>query len=347
MPEDLPGQEKSQTVEQLQTAAHNFDDGMQKLINRYYQIVPEKFKPRGTEFFRWSYVGSTKLLLSCVPEELHTKLARFNTMAVLLNAMIDDLADLVQNPELVMEALAQLQSEQKPSLKIAGPYLSYLGLIHDVRVYLVAKSQNWESRKQWYPALKRFLQRYQMAMLASIKHNQRIILGDPSLTWINLDRYIIDMSPPIHTGLFILFNLMMSSPAPQEEMATIEHIMSLADQYMVMANWLATWQEEVVECDYSSGVIAYTIEQGYLEGTTLSSCSRAEIKQIIQTANPEREFFTRMKGTLGAIRTLSSEVSHFDVNAYADALNSVAWMHLDHSNMLKHGVSEVDKTTKV
>lgn len=326
------------TARRLAKASDRFDPEMRGLIDRYYDSIPEGLEPRGRAFFDWSYVGSEMLVLSCVPPARVESLCRCNTLAILLNAMVDDLADLIGDRDLVDAAIARLSSGRTDPPAIAPRFRPYVDMIGDLYGFLADRLRPWPSRVQWTPARRRWLRRYRVAMHRSLDHNARIHAGDGDLTWLDLDRYIVDMSPPIHTGIFLLMNLMASAEAPKRELVAIERVARLSEQYMVMANWLATWEVEVAQGDFSSGTVALAIERGSLDGPRIASGDGDSIRRGIATCDPQRAFSLRMQGTLSALRSLASGIDHFDLDRYADDLEKVAQLHFDHRDMLKHDV---------
>ncbi len=309
-------------------------DALGYFLERYYCVLPDGFEPRSRRLFDWSWEGSRLLRLSSVPPAADDELFATNVLAVLLNVMVDDLADTVGDHALTERALLLLGKDAVRSAR-AGfnpAYQPYLELIWQIRGVLAAKLASWPQHSIWQVDLQRFVGRLTQAMRLGAEVQEKLQHGAGELP--DFATYQRRAAPAIHTFVYGLLNLMWLPETAARERRAVLTVLHHGERYMVMSNWLATWVAEVEAGDFTSGVVLWAIHAGVVEHHGLPRLCPQTLRQKIEKSEFRTVFKRRMADSLARLARFA-ELQTFSVPDYIRALRQVHALHLDHHHMLK------------
>ncbi len=105
---------------------------------------------------------------------------------------------------------------------------------------------------------------------------------------------------------FMNIDLMASPEFSREDLATVRELFWKAQEMGRVCNWIATWEREVHEGDYSSGVIIRAIQEGVIEPGDIEDHPEAVI-ETIKRSNIEERFIDEWF-------ELYNQVDEFDEN---------------------------------
>lgn len=132
------------------------------------------------------------------------------------------------------------------------------------------------------------------------------------------------------------------SPAfDRGELADLRRVVAEAQAMTRIGNWVATWEREVAEGDFSSGVIAYALEEGIVSPGDLRAVRADDgdrdgqwLIETVRSHGLERRFVGRYLAVRGAASSYDAELATVDVADYLDGVEQVMGYYLDDDRRL-------------
>lgn len=324
---------------------------LSEFIAAYYQAVPSSLVPRDPRLFSWSWHASRRLRFSAVPQKTAEELYEVNVIAILLNVMLDDLADQPgswagEQPGQENRCAPTDDSPLAHALGIVatggrwrpmgGAFDGYLSLMTDLRSHLRRRLSTWPMCRPWAPDVARWVTRLTVAMRIGAHWNRHLTLPQRTdgLAWTFTD-FVAAMAPPIQTYFYGLLNLMLLEEDVQAQSPAILRVLLAGEQYLVMSNWLATWEVEVADRDFTSGVVFWALERQVVSRHHLRNDDPLSIVRRLRQSAFRRDFSTAMARFMDQILNQRHRVSAFDVGGYMDGLQRAHDLHQRHREMLK------------
>jgi len=297
-----------------------------QLIQEYENIGGER------DIFLWKWLryltGSRDpgFMFSTVPKEYTSSVADVKTTLILFIALIDDLADKYKNKQLLKE-------EMKIPFNKSEISFGYIKNEKELNLLKFTMSV-WdyvESTLKTYPNYQEFRDIFEFdvkQMLNSVYHS---CIVNTNLSSINL------MEANIYGGhnmaIFLCADIdFMASPTfDKSELPWMREIIWNAQQMARIGNWISTWERELWENDFSSGMFAYSIINDIITINELSSkdeTKKMEVIKKIKNSNVESYFLKEWKKDYEAITNLKSKVNSLDVDSYLKGLEQILKFHL-------------------
>lgn len=137
------------------------------------------------------------------------------------------------------------------------------------------------------------------------------------------------------TFLLADIDLMYSTGFDRSELGAVRRAIWHAQQMARIGNWISTWERELEEGDYSSGVIVRSLEQNTIEPTELEALRTDsdeellnELFQKIHAEGIEADLLERWRWEKSEVQDLESEITSVDVAELVDGFDHVLETHL-------------------
>jgi len=312
-------------------------ENAQKLLKEIYQVrIPSLFKEFTSEYyniggtrneFLWKWVHKLTtsrnpgFMLSCVPKEFAEKAALVKDLLVLDVVISDDVADKHKNNQLLM-ALLKVPFEDK----LTGSVSSDVNLSKKIwkeSAALLKKAPRWndfreifmyDMKQTWNSFLYSYVVNTNLAML---NYTETKIYG-------------------AHNMIFYLFadiDLMFSPTFEINELPLLREAVWEGQQMARIGNWLSTWERELKETDFSSGVFGHAVSEGIITPSELEKSISdpkiaEEIKQKIKSNDIERNLLEEWELHRDNVLKLASKVNSIDLREYVGGLELLLKYHL-------------------
>lgn len=119
------------------------------------------------------------------------------------------------------------------------------------------------------------------------------------------------------------------------EMATLRQVVERAQRMARIGNWITTWERELAEGDFVSGVVVYALENDIVTVDELMALRGSprpetvdELASTIRANAVEGVFLTQWREELARARRLEGDVRSVDLGSYLDGLETVMEYHL-------------------
>ncbi len=251
---------------------------------REYEVVGN----RNVYLWRWCLHGLRLTTLPCVESALRASLCETKLLAVMLGVMLDDIADLGGNRQL-LKLLNEVVAEDKTvDLSAFNSQEQAYG-----RFTVRLSSATW-SRLRQYPGFEQF------AELLMYDHRQIVNAMDYSsllnqdLALVNLVEHDAYSPHNMQMMSFATMDLMGSRGFDRRELGRLCAVIWHAQSMGRIGNLLSTWQREVKVRDFTSGVFARALQQGDLEVDDLECSPTDAIEQAIQRGSHDAYFIERL-----------------------------------------------------
>jgi hypothetical protein len=268
----------------------------------------ERIGQRGNYIWKWCLHGVELTTLSCVPPSLRADVCDTKVMAGMLNVLIDDVADCKGRESLLAE-LFKLTYNGRPRLRtFTASERRYGQLACDVW------SAFW-SRVKRYPCYDPYaaLLQFDLAQLFNTVRYSHLVNSNPYI--LNVVEH--DDYSPQGMGLlsFAMVDLMCSPDFNVTDLGRVREAMWHAQWMARIGNLVTTWQREVKDRDYTSGVFAHAVANRDITIEELLSSEPEQIASAIERGGHESYFLGRWQQHRRHVERLIPHVKSVDIRA--------------------------------
>ncbi|NEU55808.1 outer membrane protein assembly factor BamD [Halorussus sp. MSC15.2] len=123
-------------------------------------------------------------------------------------------------------------------------------------------------------------------------------------------------------------DLMYSPALPTDDLAQLRRMVWQAQMMARIGNWVATWEREIRETDFSSGPVVHALEEGLLTYDELERLRedpeyREEVVERLRDADVDAAFFERWQGHYEELERLAADLSTIDATSYVEGMETV------------------------
>ena len=130
-------------------------------------------------------------------------------------------------------------------------------------------------------------------------------------------------------------DLVHSPNFDRTELSTLRRVIDHAQRMARIGNWITTWERELFERDFTSGIIVHAMENDVVTLAELRSIQENEtetdVKMLIETIDDhaiEKVFLNQWHEELAAARELADDIDSVDIEDYLDGIEVVMEYHL-------------------
>lgn len=254
-----------------------------KLPPKLQKWAREYEKIGGRDGFIWKLFLKAKREINCMPvkKPYRAPLMEINFLITMFVVLLDDVADKNQNKKLLNKLI------KVPLMKNSAKYGKFNKKEKD---YLSFTVKVWERINQLViksPLYEKFKDMFKRDINQMIRAINRDCFINKNHCAINKTDYWLH-SP--HAMQFIIgaaVNLMHLSVFVPRELKIVGEIAWQGQKMARVGNCVSTWEREINDNDFSSGVFAYAIDSGTLTVQDLTNANRAEIIKKIKKADIE------------------------------------------------------------
>jgi hypothetical protein len=270
----------------------------------------------------WARRGVEITRLTCVEPSLEDEVGDTKVLGVMLDVMLDDVAD-HQKDLAFLEHLLNL-------LETGGQELSG-SLLPNQRAYARFTIDIWneiQRRVRAFPRHAEFaeLLQFDYRQLFNVMRFSRLMNEYPEM--FNLVEHDLYLPHNMHMMVSSTMDMMCSPRFDRSEMGAVREAVWKGQCMGRIGNMTTTWQREIGEDDFTSGVFARALACGDLKVTDLWSGNREYIESVIRGRKHEEHFLERWQTYRREILALASRCRSVDLNQLVDGLQKLICLHL-------------------
>lgn len=271
--------------------------------------------------WRWMYELLPSFRLSCVPDRHGPTVRSTKTLLTIFITVLDDIAEHEQDQATFEQARNIPLPDQ--STKIDHPSVDSESLEFAARVWGVI-----EERLEVAPRYDEFVDPLYFDLrrtFAAMDHS-RLLANQPDLA--NLpEAYACDAHNMVMFP-YANIDLMHSPEFDRSDLgslrATILDLQCLAR----IGNWVTTWEREVHEGDYSSGVVIDGIESDVIDREELKRESSGTLVERLECAGIEDQFYVEWSKRFDLLEEELATAESVDLEALLSGMEEVFEFHL-------------------
>lgn len=279
---------------------------------------------RNGYLWTWCRRGVEITTLSCVPESQADYLADTKVLGVMLDVLLDDVADESKSGELLESLLSIPDSSPSGREEIQT-------LPSEVRDYAELTLSVWneiQNRVQQFPRYTEFAAALQFdyRQLFNAMRYSLLLNNDPSL--LNLTEHDLYLPHNMHMMISATMDVMCSPDFDHRELGTLREAVWRSQYMGRIGNLVTTWEREIKEDDYTSGVFAAAMTAGSLSPEKLTSPNRAEVEQAIRDGRHEEFFLKRWEQCRQELLLMQPRLRSVDLGQMVAGLEKLICLHL-------------------
>ena len=225
--------------------------------------------------------------LPCVAPEYFEDVCDTKVLGVMLDVMWDDVADQDGDSSLLQKLL---------SIPFREGELDFSQFTPAEQAYAAFTRRIWseiETRARRYPRFAEFadLLRFDYDQLCNVMQYSHLLNAMPEL--LNLTEHDLYTPHNMHIMICSTFDLMCSPGFDRLELGRLREVIWHAQWMGRIGNLVTTWQRELKERDFTSGVYASAVSSGDLTTSDLREADPAWIEAAILAGGHEDVFFRR------------------------------------------------------
>lgn len=235
--------------------------------------------------WQWGYGAAWLTTLDGVQDPDHV--CRTKVATIMLNGLVDDLADKFHNAELCDKAHGMLlrgrNFEEVAKDLEDDRWRSYFRLISDIWFSIEARLKTYLNYESLKPVLRfDFEQLFNAMRYACLANTVR--------SFSNLTEYFLYQPPNMNVMLHGTIDLMNHPAFDINELGKVRTILWKAQKLARIANALSTWRRELHEKDLSNPILAYAFEQGLVTMDDFDQEDMENIEEKISRAGYHLKF---------------------------------------------------------
>jgi len=298
------------------------------------QVFAKDYEKMGGErpLFLWkwcwdlTYARKPGFMLSCVPEDNRYLSALAKSSLIFTVTVTDDISDVYKNKELLdvmlkvpfeeIEIPSDFKPQEQHRVKIEKDSWKKT-------VEILSRSPRWEEFKEIFTF---DLKQTWNTFLYAYTVNKNVDM----LNYLEAKIY------GSHNMMFYLFadiDLMFSPEFDANDLPLLREAVWEGQQMARIGNWLSTWEREIREADFSSGVFGYAVSKGILTPSELQKANSdseiaESVKQKIKKNEVEKKLLEEWEAHRANILKLAPRVKSVDLKEYVEGLELLLKYHL-------------------
>ncbi len=301
-----------ETVKKIQLSP-----GLQKWVREY-----EKVGERSEFIWKWLCRMLSIIQLPIISQKYRKSLLEIKVFVVMFMVQLDDVADKKQNWNLLNELL-KIPLEQN--------YIELRRLKSEEKQYLIFTQKLWNyitKRIKRYPKYKELKEvfSYDISQVLNAMKYSYLVNKNPYL--INKTEYWLYL--PYNMGFFLYFDLdLMCSPNFNfKVLGPMREIIWKAQNMARIGNWVSTWEREIKDKDFTSGIFAYAIDSRAITVDDLRKGAKSKIIKKIKQLKIEKKLLKEWERCYFDIEKLGKKIKTLDTKEFLSRFEKLMTSHL-------------------
>ena len=278
---------------------------------------------RGRFLWQWCLRGVDLTTLPCVLPELRQHVIETKMLSILFGTLIDDIADREQDREMLEMAISMASDDWSEERLELWDSRRRTGLEVIARIW----SEVW-SRCKIYPRFVEYEQllRFDNAQILNAMRFALLVNQRPSL--LNVLEH--DLYQPHNMQIMFMPSLdLTASPAFNlDDLGHAREVFWHAQRMGRIGNMITTWEREVLDRDFTSGIFAHAIHNKVLNADDLRNLPAHEIMSLLESAECQEQFVREWTHHRDQMALKIRNVRSVDLSPYLQGFQELIKFHL-------------------
>ncbi|HEX6984828.1 MAG TPA: hypothetical protein VF170_05600, partial [Planctomycetaceae bacterium] len=309
-----PPERIRQEIEEM--SRHDLSPYMRRWAEGYARVGR-----RNPYLWTWCRQAVRITTLPCVEPALRDDAGDVKTLGVMFDVMLDDLADRGGDDRLLEELLALPLGRAADLSGCPAADRAYAEFTCDLWREIVTRCEGFPR----YAEFARLL-RFDYLQLCNVMRYSHLLNGQLDL--LNLAEHDVYTPHNMHIMVCSTIDLMCSPSFDRSELGRLREVVWHAQWMGRIGNLVTTWQRELGEGDFTSGVYARAVTRGDVTVAQLRAGDRPAVEQAILRGGHEEHFLRRWRRHRAFLRSRRARLASFDVERLADGYERLICLHL-------------------
>lgn len=279
---------------------------------------------RNIYFWQWLYRTVRTITFPSVIKKYQKSIWSVKLLILLFVTLFDDISDKykTRNKKLLNEMI---------KIHFGRDYIRFNKLNQKEKKHINFTIKVWQRINKdikRYPNYKYLKDIFEYDVAQLINAMEYAYLVNNNLYLINKKEYWAYLPHNMQTFLSLDIDLMCSPRFDFEKLGIFREIAWNAQEMARIGNWVSTWEREVEEKDFTSGVFAYAIDSGILSIDELKKGKKSEIIKKIKSSKITRDFLKRWEQCYLEIYKLGKRVDSVYIKEFLLGLKKLIFYHL-------------------
>ena len=295
-----------------------FPENLQGWVDDYQQVGE-----RGLYLWRWCLFAVDLMTLSSVESSRRATVRDTKFLIGMFNCLIDDVADQAHNHRFVRSLL---------TLTRGGTPTGETSAEQELAAFITRVWHEIWNRAALLPRFQEFepLLAFDLRQLCTTVEHSDLTAQLPEL--VNQIEHDLYSSHGMMVTVAATVDLMASPGFDRRELGGLRSVLWHAESMARIGNMVSTWEREIDDGDFSSGVFLEAVWQGKLQASDLRRENEAQLVRTIISSNIEGQFLRRWETHRTRVRQLGGHLSSFDMEDYIGRLDQLL-----ESEIFSHG----------
>lgn len=276
---------------------------------------------RNPYLWKWCRQAVGLTTLPCVAAELHDELCDTKTLGVVLDVLLDDVADQGGESALLEELLCLFDGREVNLQKFSPEQREYAQFTVDVWQEICDRA----TRLPRYHEFKDIL-RFDYLQLGNVMRYSHLL--NAHLHLLNLAEHDLYTPHNMHIMICSTFDVMGSPKFDCRDLGRLREAVWNAQWMGRIGNLATTWQRELGEGDFTSGVYARAVAHGDLSVQQLLDGDREAIQQAIIGPGHEDFYWHKWQQHRATLLSPHCRLRSFDIRSLVAGLERLVCLHL-------------------
>jgi len=260
--------------------------------------LPPSFKPWIEEYnevgghrdaYLWQIYLMAKKAIDFVPaqDECRESLREANFLVTMYIVFIDDVVDREQNQELfsVLARTPFAENRSRPE-DLKGKEKDCVAFCEKLWDHVISIIEEYPAYKEFLPIFKFDLE----GMVQSINYDLAI---SNNMQLINIEEAFLNQVHSMKFMTLTSLDLMCAPSIDGNGVNLVRELSTCMQEMLRIGNWISTWEREIGEEDFTSGVFAFAISEGIVIAGELADMDAARLTAMIKEAGIEGKLLGR------------------------------------------------------
>lgn len=277
---------------------------------------------RNVYLWKWCRQGVEITTLPCVMPEFHDEVCETRVLGIMLDVLLDDVADRKGNGELLEKLL---------SLSFNGPAPDFSEFPQAERAYAEFTVEVWEEiklRVSQFPCYQEYAKLLQFDYLQLFNVMRYSHLLNENISLLNMAEHDLYTPHNMHMIISGTLDLMCSPDFNRDELGLLRELLWHAQCMGRVGNLVTTWERELADGDYTSGVYASAVTSGDVTLEQLRNGDRERIREGVVKGGHESRFLTGWHEHRRYLLEKAPLIRSFDFGHNIQGLERLICLHL-------------------
>lgn len=256
------------------------------------------------------------------PSKYRQTVARIKLLITMFIVQLDDATDKIRDGKLLDE-LMKIPLEQDR--------LEFEKFSSENKKYLVFSLKLWKNISKQIKSCPNYTElrevfNYDVGQVLNTMKYSHLVNSNPHL--INKTEYWLYLPNNMAFMIGLTINMLVTYKRNLAKAGILREITIEAQKMGRVSNWRVTWQREIDDKDFTSGVFAYAIEKNILTSDELITASKCQIINKIKRENVENDLLEEWEKSYNRIKQAKHNVGAATIKSFLDGQRLLLYSNL-------------------